>query len=80
MPEKILETEIKKGHKPNLKWSDREANLRCDGKDRPFRTFEKIFNDRHLLEINEMQKDKLRDELIIKQTPKILQMEMAQKL
>lgn len=41
----MIETEIKKGWKANLKWSDNEAAFKCSGADRPFRTFEKIIHN-----------------------------------
>lgn len=34
--------QFKKGWKPNLKWSQEESNFRCQGADRPMRTFDKI--------------------------------------
>jgi hypothetical protein len=70
--------EIQKGHKPLLKWSDMEANFKCSGPDRPFRTFEKIIHNSNLWEQKESEREKLRDELKIKQAPKVLQLEVAQ--
>jgi hypothetical protein len=44
MTDKIGDPEIRKGWNPNLKWSDKEAMFSCMGKEREFRTFEKIIN------------------------------------
>ena len=39
----IGDPEFRKGHKPNLKWSEAEKGYKCEGVyDRPNRTFEKI--------------------------------------
>ena len=38
----ISDPEFRKGYIPNVKWSDREKTYKCEGHDRPFRTFEKI--------------------------------------
>jgi len=40
----IGDPEFKKGWRADDKWSQREGALRCQGKDRPYRTFEKIIN------------------------------------
>lgn len=40
--DKVGDPELKKGFKPNLKWSEEENNFKCSGKDRRHRTFDKI--------------------------------------
>ena len=40
--DKISPPEFRMKWKPHIKWSEKEKNLRCDGKDRPLRTLDKI--------------------------------------
>ena len=43
--DKVGDPEHRNGWKPNLKWSDKESTYRCEGRDKAFRTFEKIINN-----------------------------------
>ena len=63
---KIADPELRKGFKPNLKWSEAQADFKCDGVDRPHRTFEKIV--KHALQADEREAIRIREmeDLIIK--------------
>lgn len=45
LSDKVGDPVIRQGWKPNLKWSDKEASHLCNGKDKDFRTFDKIVNN-----------------------------------
>ena len=49
----------------------------CSGNDRPFRTFEKIYNSEKIKNEKEGIREKQVEELIIKQAPKSLQNELS---
>lgn len=74
---KVGDPELRKGWKPNLKWSEAEKDFKCAGIDRPHRTFEKIV--KHAQEADEREAIRIREmeDLIIKQAPRQLQMEVA---
>ena len=73
---KIGEPILKNGWKPNIKWSDKEAFFRCQANDRPYRTFEKIIENSKQSEDTEAIREKALEELLIKQAPRSLQMEL----
>ena len=56
LTDKVGDPAIQKGWKPNIKWSDKEASFRCEGPDRPFRTFEKIINNSNMAEDKEVER------------------------
>lgn len=60
------------GWKPNLKWSEKEANLRCDGPDRTFRTMDKVIQHAKNKDNLEAVREAKMEETIIKQAPRSL--------
>lgn len=78
--DKVGDPEIRNGWKPQLKWSDKESLFLCNGKDRPFRTFEKIINSQQIKNEQDSVREKQVEELIIKQAPRSLQAELAKKI
>jgi hypothetical protein len=49
-----------------------EREYRCQGKDRSYRTFEKLINDAKNYEIMDSEREKQMEEVIIKQAPRSL--------
>ena len=78
--DKIGDPELQKGWKPNLKWSEKEKDYRCQGQDRPFRTFDKIIAHAQYNDKKDEEREALMEETVIKQAPRSLQMEVAQQL
>ena len=78
--DKVGDPEMKNGWKPNLKWSDKEAFFKCQGQDRAFRTFEKIIDTSKQNEVRDAIREKELEELLIKQAPRSLQMELKQQI
>lgn len=70
--DKVGDPEIKKGWTPSLTWSDQQAQYLCNGKNRPFRTFEKIYNAERVKNEKDAVREKQVEELIIKQAPRSL--------
>lgn len=71
---------FQKGFKPNLKWSDKEATHLCSGKNKNFRTFEKIVSTQLQKNDDEAIRESETEKLIIKQAPRSLQAELAFKI
>lgn len=78
--DRIGDPDVKKGWKPSLKWSEKESGLRCQGQDRPFRTFDKIIAHASFNDKKDAERELMMEETIIKQAPRSLQMEVAQQL
>lgn len=77
---KVGEPEIVNGWKPNLKWSEKEANLRCDGPDRSLRTMDKVIQHARNRDNADAERELKMEETIIKQAPRSLQMDVAAQL
>ena len=65
---------------PLIKWSAKEKNYKCQGADRSFRTFEKIVDHAQFADKVEAERLVKVEETIIKQAPRALQMDLAQKI
>jgi hypothetical protein len=74
---KVGDPELVNGWKPNLKWSEKEAKLRCDGPDRTFRTMDKVIAHARKKDNLEAEREIKMEETIIKQAPRSLQMDVA---
>lgn len=80
LSDKIGDPEIKSGWKPQLKWSDKEAQYQCTGKDRSFRTFDKIINTGQVKNAEDTIREKQVEELLVRQAPRSLQGELAKRI
>jgi len=78
--DKTGDAELKKGWMPLLKWSEKDRGYKCEGADRQFRTFAKIVDHAQQYDKMDDERDKKREEVIIKQAPRSLQVELAQKI
>lgn len=74
--DKFGDPEWRKGFKPNIKWSDKEATHLCNGNNQHFRTFEKIINNQVLRNKSDAEKEIEMEKVIIKQAPRSLQAEL----
>ena len=63
---KVGDPELRKGWKPNLKWSEAERDFKCAGVDRPHRTFDKIVKRARDADEAEARRVIAMEELIIK--------------
>lgn len=77
---KCGDPELKNGWMPLLKWSAKEKNYKCQGPDRSFRTFAKIVDHAQQADHVEAERIVKMEETIIKQAPRALQMDLAQKI
>ena len=63
---------------PAIKWSEAEKNKKCEGADRHQRTFSKIVDRAIATDGIDADRTKKMEEVIIKQAPRSLQVELAQ--
>ena len=75
--DKIFNPEFKRQWAPDQRWSQVEKSLRCEGGDRPYRTVEKVYEHAKALEIEDTEREKLMEEVVIRQAPRSLQQEVA---
>lgn len=59
-------------------WSQVEKSLRCEGIDRPHRTMEKLVVHAKEADVADLEREKLTEEVLIRQAPRSLQTEVAQ--
>lgn len=64
--DKFKDLEMEKGRQPNLKWSDKEMSYKCQGNERPCRTFEKIIKLARIRDKEDEIKEQQLEELLIK--------------
>lgn len=62
----ISDPEVQRGWKPQMRWTEEEKNYRCQGIDRPFRTFDKIDYHYRKGEATDADRERKMEELIIK--------------
>ena len=63
---------------PAIKWSEAERNMKCEGPDRHQRTFSKIVDRAIATDTLDADRTKKMEEVVIKQAPRSLQVELAQ--
>jgi len=78
--DKVGDPVFKNGWKPNLKWSDKEANFKCTGLDNSYRTFEKIIVNAKAYDEDLRVRALELDELRVRQAPRILQDEVRREI
>lgn len=74
----IADPQIKRKWEPGQRWSQVEKSLRCEGADRAYRTLEKGIQHAKAAEVADIEREKLMEEVIIRQAPRSLQQEVAQ--
>lgn len=74
----IGDPEFKNKWEPIQRWSHIEKSLRCEGPDRDYRTIQKIYEYAKADEVQDIEREKLMEEVVIRQAPRSLQQEVAQ--
>lgn len=71
--DKIGDPRTRRNWLPEQRWSQTEKSLRCEGYDRDFRTVEKIYEKANILEKIDMEREKMMEDVVIRQAPRSLQ-------
>lgn len=74
----IGDPEFKRKWEPMKRWSQVEKELRCEGGDRDYRTVKKIYEAEKAKEVEDIEREKLMEEVVIRQAPRSLQQEVSQ--
>lgn len=71
--DKIGDPRIRRNWLPEARWSQTEKALRCEGFDRDYRTIEKIHERATIEEKLDMEREKMMEDVVIRQAPRSLQ-------